>query len=205
MKIGQLLRWGAWTLVVSALGFLAAPSATQADIVYSGPLNIEINSGSGTSSASIDFGGVAVDAFEFSYLDDLFSANIRLFADDLGTSQFVFDAGYAANLPEMTLVEDSSNWFGGLTVLNGDSGGNFTPTLDGYLGVRFQDASNQTFYGWIGYEALSSDNTASAGRITGWAYETTGAPIFTAAIPEPSTALALMVAASGLALTRRRR
>lgn len=205
MKIGQLLRWGAWTLVVSALGFLAAPSATQADIVYSGPLNIEINSGSGTSSASIDFGGVAVDAFEFSYEDDLFAANIVLFADDLGTSQFVFDTGFAANLPLMTLIEDTSDWFAGVTVLNGDSGGNFAPTLDGYLGVRFQDASNQTFYGWIGYEALSSDNTASAGRITGWAYDATGGPIRAGQIPEPSTTLVLMVAASGLALTRRRR
>lgn len=205
MKIGQLLRWGAWTLVISALGCLAVPSAAQADIVYSGPLNIEINSGTGTGSATIDFGGVAVDAFEFSYFDDLFAANVRLFADDLGTSQFVLDSGFAANLPAMTLVENSSNWSGGLTVLNGDSGGNFAPTLDGYLGVRFQDASNQTLYGWIGYESLSSDNTATAGRITGWAYETTGAPIFTAAIPEPSTALVLMIAASGLTLARRRR
>jgi hypothetical protein len=104
-----------------------------------------------------------------------------------------------------------------------------SPT-SGYLGVEFTDNSAAAgtsptgiYYGWIAVSvnlAQGSPLGPTSGRsaqdplygttidLTGWAYDTTGAPIQageTSATPEPSTLALLALGALGLAAVRARR
>lgn len=74
-----------------------------------------------------------------------------------------------------------------------------------YLGFRFYNESTASVnYGYLAYQ--SSGSNGFPGTILGWAYETSGAGITVAAIPEPSTTalLALGVLALGAMKLRRR-
>ncbi len=74
-----------------------------------------------------------------------------------------------------------------------------------YLGFRFYNESTASLnYGYLAYQSTGSNGFP--GTILGWSYETSGAGITVAAIPEPSTyaMFALGVLALGAMKLRRR-
>lgn len=84
--------------------------------------------------------------------------------------------------------------------------GNFVGAK-GFIGVRFDNGPG-TRYGWIAFEGASD---ASWGRITGWAYETSGREIHAGdeggipVVPEPSGLALLALGAAGVTALRKRR
>jgi PEP-CTERM motif-containing protein len=79
----------------------------------------------------------------------------------------------------------------------------------GFLGFRFVDANGQTDYGWmrVTFDPANFLNRMPSTIVVDWAFDDSGNPIETGAIPEPSSvALAFLGAgAVGLALWRQRR
>ena len=71
-----------------------------------------------------------------------------------------------------------------------------------YFGVSFEKESGGKVYGWIQLERL----TPSSGKVIAYAYEDDGTRIPAGAIPEPTSALALLaLGAAGIAAYRRKR
>ena len=79
---------------------------------------------------------------------------------------------------------------------------------NGYIGVKFSDGGSW-YIGWVGLEVPAD---AAYGRVTGWAYEDTGATILAGAgepdpdpIPEPGGLALLATGAAGLMVFRKKR
>ena len=60
-----------------------------------------------------------------------------------------------------------------------------------YLGVKLDLNSAGVTYGWIGLRITNEGD--ATGEVIGWGYETTGAPITAGEVPEPGSALAVIV------------
>ena len=179
---------------------------------------------------SISTGTTAPAGSDMSFLDRLGSTASgyfrynRLFAigattttgpviDPNTTSQ----VGNAANFPAGTTINSTSPFhqFGALAQhFYSSSGavfnyGNFTTTGVSYLGFDFTNAAGQTRYGWIQVSFNASNYAANTSALTilRFAYDNTGAPIVTGAVPEPNEmALGCLAAgAAGLAVWRRKR
>ena len=79
----------------------------------------------------------------------------------------------------------------------------------GYIGFKFVDKNGQTDYGWfkVSFDPVQFNADDQSTTILAWAYNTSGGPITTGQIPEPSSvALALLGAgAAGLTFWRKKR
>jgi hypothetical protein len=102
---------------------------------------------------------------------------------------------------QYTLIEYNYDSFNGLTTY-----GTWAGVADAFVGVEFSSAAGM-LYGWLEV-GVDASNPANA-TLSGWAYESTPGVAIAAgdtgipAVPEPR--LALLAAASGLALVFRRR
>ena len=108
------------------------------------------------------------------------------------------------NLTPGTLVDAGSTFAkgeGGSTTHMGPAADQFQPGVAGYVGFAFQPGmGGSTYYGWAN---VMFDNTG-AGTIYRYAYEdTAGKGIVTAAVPEPSHAILLLVGLACFAFRRR--
>ena len=135
------------------------------------------------------------------------------YAANFGKSQFVGPAG----------VDGTAYWADGVKVLASVSsswsqtgyGGGWASTWPygnfvgekGFIGVRFDDGAGLK-YGWIEFEGADD---ASWGRITGWAYDDSGAEIHAGdeggvdVVPEPGGLALLAAGAAGLTALRKKR
>lgn len=131
-------------------------------------------------------GGLANLAFGTSISPTLFGINSPVQANPA----FLEYASYGANI---------------------NSGGEFDPTIPGFIGLQFESNGN-THYGWVRLRIddldliqLGGANIADA-TVIDWAYEDTpGAAISAGAVPEPSALALLALGATGLASVRRRK
>lgn len=198
------------TAAAALLVLTLSPGTTRAAIVYSGLRNIPIpttadgitlDADTGTTSTSstppagwdINFflGGFAIAA----------SADLQPVRFGTGNQDPVqrFDADTVI----VSTLQYSSGETGSSTHI-GTAPGNFQEGQSGYLGFRFLpngSAPGATpLYGWMRV-TLTANNPG--GIIHEWAWETTGAPITTGQIPEPSAGI--LAAAAAAFLTNRRR
>ncbi len=80
--------------------------------------------------------------------------------------------------------------------------GQFISGNEGYIGFRFTTNDNSgPYYGWM---RVVLSNTSATGLVRDWAYDNTGSSITVGVIPEPSTTLALLLAASSFCFRRRK-
>ncbi len=195
---------------------LMSPSEAEADIVYSGLLNINVPTTNiyggiyldltrpGVSFIPTTSGGgpaeglnTVLPGWDVNFYKGTTSLrwwyNVNVFA--------VFNpAHHVAALGPGVMVDVSSS-LGTFQTMTPE----FTGTT-AFMGVEFPDASNNLLFGWIRITG-GSDNGMPA-TIVDWAYENTpGAGIMTGAVPEPSAmALGCLAAgAAGLAAWRRRK
>lgn len=218
--------------VALASGAQAAIIASPANINVAVPVTT-----TGTPRVYFDFdtltvrtGTTAPTGSDLSLLDILsttasgyFKYN-RLFAIGTTTTtgsvlsaQTTNQVGNTANFAAGTTVNSASPFhqYGALAQHFYSSGGavynygNFTTTGTSYLGFDFVNAAGVTDYGWmqVTFNAANYAANQSALTVVRYAYDNTGAPIATGAVPEPNEmALGCLAAgATGLAVWRRRR
>jgi hypothetical protein len=197
-----------------AVGGVMTASDVEADIIYSGPLNIVVNAGN--PEALFDFNGDATDDVAIQFNSGGFTS---FDADGLNGAEIFANPGtstYAQRFNFGDLIPDSAGdvglgWMGGFynSAIYSDpwgalqAGVNQTGPVNGFLGFTFSG-----FNGWMELE-LAADTAGRPLSITvlGWAYDNTGAAIAAGNIPEPGTAglLALGTLAAGAVGLRRKR
>lgn len=201
-------------LVGAAGAALSSAPAANAEIVFH-PMDVQIplNDELGIYF-NLETGGFATDES----LIDLWDINIFNYPGlelstyalpDVGVIGYpdpAYPAFFFANRLDQSDPIDGTSPFvmGGFTTMSLDAiYGQWVDDVSGFLGVSFQLESGDQVFGWIGIDVVDSVEA----RVTGIAYETTGAPIAAGAIPEPSSlALCFLAAgAGGLAVWRRRK
>ncbi|MFH1731734.1 MAG: PEP-CTERM sorting domain-containing protein [Planctomycetota bacterium] len=243
---------------IAAGAALIGAQGAAADVVYSGPQNILVNSGNPSVGVDFDGGGPelsinfqstgwsSANTWPGTGLTHTTGSNINYTypthtsswggksnslrvnpnagavattagpgygAANFSKSQFVSRSGAAGTaywaFGERLLARVSSSW--SQTGYGGGWGstwsyGNFLGAK-GFIGVRFDNGAGLKF-GWIEFEGASD---ASWGRITGWAYETSGAEIHAGdqggepVVPEPGGLALLAAGAAGLTALRKKR
>lgn len=193
---------------------MTAPKA-DADIVYSGPLNINV------PTTNI-FGGIYFDltrpdtffipstsgAGPAEGLNTLLPGwDVNFYKGSVGLRWYyntgvlgVFNgANHVAALGAGVMVDGSSSLGTWQTMYP-----EYTSTT-AFMGVEFFDASNNPRFGWIRITGGAASGIPAT--IVDWAYENSGAGILTGVVPEPSSlALGCLAAgAAGLAAWRRRK
>ena len=190
---------------------LAAPAVSKADIVYSGPVNINVPSTTsgiyinlvtgvfGTTPASAP----GWDLNIWGSTSNNFWANNSAGPMDGVISNFTGGASATLvdNLPLGTIVDGSWTYSrssgsetSGATAFNLGSSNN-------YIGFRFlNEATGQVDFGWAHFQ-LGATQGGQPRTLIDFAYENTGASIPVGAVPEPTTtALLGMMAAGALGL-----
>ena len=187
-------------------GIVGTTATAEADIVYSGPVNIAVPDNidgvymnvvtgqSGTAGGSV--AGWDINPYSSP------NGNFNLWGPD-ATTWFNVAGQYIQ--PTGTIV-DNTGTFGR------PGGGNISAQValnsdQNYLGFEFinEALGGQTQYGWIQFQFGA---TAGSRSIIGYAYENSGGGIAIGdigAIPEPSTFGLLALGAIGLTTLRRRR
>ena len=186
---------------------LAAPAVAKADIVYSGPVSINVPST--TSGIYINFvtGVFATspasvpgwDMNPWSSSANNFWANNSASPNDGVVGNFTggSSATLVDNLPlgavldnSWTYVRANSSETTGATAFNLGSSNN-------YVGIQFlNETTGQLNYGWVQFQ-LGATPGAQPRNILGYAFENTGASIMVGQIPEPTTTALLGVMAVG--------
>ena len=188
-------RLAAYATVAGAA--LAAPAIPSSDatIIWSGPVNINIPSttaGIYLNIATGQSGGNTVPGWN---VNPWGSAFLDMFNPSLpGGSVYVGSATGYFNLPMGTLISGASTFTSGgndpAFALNLNSSNNL-------IGFQFQNSvSNTLEYGWMRI-SLAGTSGAQPRAIVEYAYENSGAGIMAGAIPEPSTLALLGVMAAG--------
>jgi hypothetical protein len=191
-------RLAAYATVAGAA--LAAPAipSTDATIIWSGPVNINIPST--TAGVYLNFvtgvndpNPANVPGWDVNPWGSTLLSMFNPSAPAGGV--YVGDATGYFNLAPGTLISGASTFTSGnispSTPLNFNSSNNI-------IGIRFQNetAGNQTQYGWMRI-SLSGTQASQPRAIVEFAYEDSGAGIMAGAIPEPSTLALLGVMAAG--------
>ncbi|MCW1914905.1 PEP-CTERM sorting domain-containing protein [Luteolibacter sp. GHJ8] len=188
-----------------AAGLFAASGSADAAIVYSGVVNLSIPTNfdgiyidiDGMSSSTTETAGWDINPF-FGGSVISTSVDFHPVADGvLNTSSILrLDEGVEIN---GALVFAGSP--GGSSTHMGPGTSQFQEGVEGYIGFSFTtNDSDGPYFGWLLIEVTANN---PGGVVTGWAFEDTGAPILTGAVPEPSSLLLFGLAP--LLLRRRRR
>ncbi len=191
------------TLAGAALAAPAFTPSAEADIVYSGPVNITIPSttqgvylnvvsGAFTTLGSSTGGAPGWDVNPFS------ATSLNMFNPAAPTGGvYVGSAGYF-NLTLGTLISGASTFSSGVISATSPNPSAFNSS-NNLIGFRFVDPSingGATTYGWMRI-SLGATSGAQPRAIVEYAYENTLAGIGAGVIPEPSTLALLSVMAVG--------
>ena len=190
-------------------GLVASYGMAQAAIIYSGNNQDVVFSGS-FMSQTINIAGDTGSTW-----DDL---GISFMAMDMGNGDYIdvnssgigalraYSGDYLQNLSEGTTISSTLTYDIDDRVLFGytynaaddeeTTSGNFytTGTTTGYIGLQFNNGED-TYYGWAQVTAANCNNRSSASlTVHDWAYNNVDGELITAgAVPEPATALSLML------------
>jgi hypothetical protein len=196
---------------VTGAGFVGTTSESQADIVYSGVVNINIpfttqgvylNVATGVN-ATTPAGAPGWDlnpwsATGLSYFNPAAPAG-GVYVQRTG-------GGATANLPFGSVIGAGSAYGAGAASLTGNEA--HVAPGDNIVGFRFQNEGNgnSIHFGWMRIRLTGNTLGNSGGRtIVDYAYESApGVDISAGAIPEPGTFAALALGAMGLVARRRR-
>ena len=192
----------AYAAGAAAAGFAGAQSADAAIVTRPG-----FNFGSG-STTNINFDNSGNEEYVLGHRAD--PNRVALLKDDqtLDSNAYVADGGVPAALQAGDIISADSLFANSYDAELANVGGtgnfnvdNITGNPD-YLGVKFQlTDGGPTYFGWVGVD-ITNENTL-AGRVTGFAYETSGESIAAGAVPEP-VGLALLALGAPFLLMRRR-
>jgi PEP-CTERM motif len=195
---------------------LMTASKADADIIYSGPLSLNVP----TTNA---LGGIYLDLTKpgLSFIPSTSGAgpaeglntvlpgwDVNFYRTGAGNLRWYYNGGalavfnganHVAALGAGVMVDGSSSLGTWQTMVP-----EYTGTT-AFMGVEFFDASNDPLFGWI--RIAGGPTLGFPATIVDWAYESSGAGIVTGVIPEPSSlALGCLAAgAAGLAAWRRRK
>jgi hypothetical protein len=200
-----LSRTATAVAVAAGAGLVGGTPQAHAQIVYSGPVNIPIpadidgvylnilNGLTGTSDTSVP--GWDINPYSASG-----PTSFNLWGWSASTWFRPLPSGPYPQAPG-TLVDGTGNFS------RPGGGTNIAPqvTLNAanYFGFRFQNEDTSTInYAWV---EITFGPTSDVRSITGYAYESSGAGIEIAAVPEPSSMALLSAGAAGLLAYRRRR
>jgi len=193
-------RLAAYATVAGAA--LAAPAipTTDATIIWSGPVNINIPST--TAGVYLNFATGVHDPNPANVpgwdVNPYGSASLTMFNPSAPAGGvYVGDANGYYNLTPGTLISAASTYTSGNISSTSPNPLNFNSS-NNIIGIRFQNesAGNQTQYGWMRI-SLSGSQASQPRAIVEFAYEDSGAGIMAGAIPEPSTLALLGVMAAG--------
>ncbi|MEP7014219.1 MAG: PEP-CTERM sorting domain-containing protein [Verrucomicrobiota bacterium] len=200
---GRLVAYA--TLAGAALAAPALPTA-DADIIWSGPVNINIPSTTAGVYLNVQTGvsnpspGLAPGWDVNPYG----STSLILFNPTAPVGGvYVVDApgGTSATLPDnlpFGLLISAASGFGSGTGETTGPTAFVVNSSSNIVGFRFQNeaAANQTQYGWMRI-TLAGTTGAQPRAIVEYAYDNTGAGILAGAVPEPSSMALLGVMAAG--------
>lgn len=191
-------------------GLVGDASMASADIVYSGPVNINVTNDTDGIYFNVVTGDVSGWPPAAGWDLNPYSAGTNTFNLWGPTVNTWFNsAGVVSDLPGYVLAAG--------TQISGDAATNFfrpggannvgtavTLNAPNLFGFRFVNESmgNQEQFGWV--EITFGDNSGSR-AITAYAYENSGAGIAAGAVPEPTSLSVLALGALGLVARRRRR
>ena len=194
-------------------------SKANADIVYSGPLNVSVPTTNGQGGIYFDLtqpgssftptksGGGASEGLNTLlpgwdvnfYRSTATYGNSLRWYPNTGALAVLDGANHVAALGAGVMVDGSSS-LGSYSTMTPE----FASTT-AYMGLEFLNAADQPVFGWI--RITGGDTAGFPATIVDWAYESSGAGIVTGEIPEPSSvALGCLAAgAAGLAAWRKRK
>jgi hypothetical protein len=178
---------------VLAAGFALTAGQASGAVIYSGPMNVSIPE---------SFEGIYID------VDGMTTGNDTLpgwdFNPFFGGSVIAVSASFrpVADAPTSTAVIERLDYDeevngsriflvgpGGSSEHMGPGPTQFVEGVESYFGFAFvPNGGSETYYGWVSLEVTANN---PGGRVTGWAYENTGAPIRVGAVPEPASVLLL--------------
>ncbi len=185
-------------------GLVGEASMASADIVYSGPVNINIPA---------TFEGVYMDVVTGATNFGGAFAGYDINPWGTGTNFALWGAEAGTWLTDGNGVPGQLVWAPGTVV---GAGGTYTRMGSGtigpqialnspnYFGFRFvnESAANAINFGWM---EITFGGTTGERAITAYAYENSGGSITIGAVPEPTSLSILALGALGLVARRRRR
>lgn len=223
----NLVQAGRWTAYAAAgtAAALGAGGAAEADIFYSGVVNIGLTD---TTPTNGDFEFVGLGTLQggtnliftpaHAFVTGAQSGIAAIFRGTLGTQQFgpgsavgfsnngfnyVSKLAYGQNISTLGFLgagyRQTMAWFSGYT------NSQFLQPGEGYVGFRF-DVGNGTQYGWM--KVNMDGQPLNTWTIVEYAYASPGQAIFagqTAAIPEAGSMGLLALGGVGLMMWRKRR
>lgn len=199
-------------VAVSGVGLVGEMQQAQAQIVYSGPVNLNVPSTTAGIYLNVQTGVSAItpggapgwdlnpwgSGSLFIYANNSASVNDGVVAG-LGSSATLVD-----NLPLNTVVDGSQTFVRtGATESTGATAFVLNSN-DNYIGFRFLNESTNTLnFGWARF-GLSSTQAGQPRTLIEYAYDSSGASILVGqGVPEPTSLAFLSVGGLGLATYRR--
>jgi hypothetical protein len=190
---------------VLAAGLALAAGQAGAVLVYSGPMNIVIPTTfegvyidlDGMTSGSSPFAGWDINPF-FGGSVIASSVDFHPVADSAISTATILSLASATEVNGSLTYAASP---GGSSTHMGPSLNQFAEAVESYIGFSFTtNEAEGPYFGWIRVEVTANN---PGGVVKDWAYDDSGAPVTTGAVPEPSS-LVLLGLAPWLAWRRRR-